>query len=259
MNDFHSHIICGVDDGAKTEEMSLEMLKIAAGSGTRRIVVTPHYIKGRFQVPRKEINEKVEKLKELVKEREIPLEIYGGQEVYYSENILQYYLEGEIGTIEGSRYMLVELPMKGFNSEEVINNFYELQLKGIVVILAHPERYMEFIKKPSLINRFLQEGFLFQLNTGSISGEFGKEVKKIAELFLKNNVYSVIGSDAHRATSRNTDMIPGIEEIERLKPGATEKFNRNVEKILNNEEVINRGRRIEEPKGLKGLMNKIFG
>lgn len=259
MNDFHSHIICGVDDGAKSEEMTLEMLKIAAGSGTRRIVATPHYIKGRYEVPRKEINKEVEKLKALVKDRGNPIEIYVGQEVYYTENILRYYTEGEVGTIEDTKYMLVELPMKAFSAEEVINNFYELQLKGIVIILAHPERYVEFIRKPSLINRFIKEGFLFQLNTGSISGEFGKEVKKTAELFLKHNLYSIIGSDAHRAASRNTDMTLGIEEIKKLKPGAAERFNENAERILNNEEIISKGRKIEEPKGIKGLMNKIFG
>lgn len=257
--DFHSHIVFGVDDGAKTEEMALDMIKLAAANGTRKIVATPHYIKGRFQVPRNEINKEVEKLKQLVKDMEIPIEIFVGQEVYYSENILQYYLDGEIGTIEDTKYMLVELPMREFNCESVINSFYELQLKGVVVILAHPERYVEFIKKPSLINMFLKEGFLFQLNSGSISGDFGKDVKKTAELFLKHNLYSVIGSDAHRVSSRNTDMTPGITELERLKPDAVEKFNRNAERILRNEEVINKGRRIEEPKGLKGLMKKIMG
>ena len=186
MIDFHSHIIPGVDDGAKDEEMALAMINMAVFSGTEKIVATPHYMRGRFQVPREEIHREVEKLKNLVKEREIPIEICVGQEVYYSDNILESYIEGEIGTIEGTRYMLVELSMRAFDPDKVINTLYELQLKGIVIILAHPERYVEFIKKPSLINRFLEEGFLFQLNSGSLSGDFGKEVKKTAELFLSS-------------------------------------------------------------------------
>lgn len=258
MIDFHSHIIPGVDDGAKTEEMALAMIKLAADSGTEKLVATPHYVRGRFQVPRVEIKKELDKLKKLVKDREIPIEIYEGQEVYYKDNILQYYLEGEIGTIENTRYMLVELPMKEFDVEKVINNFYELQLKGIVIILAHPERYIEFIKKPSLINKFIDEGFLFQLNTGSISGEFGKEVKKTAEIFLKHDIYSVIGSDGHRLKSRNTDMSEGLRGIDLLSLRLREEFKENGEKILSDVDVRSKGRHIEEDKGIKGLIKRIF-
>lgn len=258
MIDFHSHIVPGVDDGSKSEEMTLEMIKMAADRGIQKIVATPHYVRGRFQVTKDEIKKEINSLKGLVKEMKIPIEIYGGQEIYYSDNILQYYLDGEIGTIENTRYMLVELPMKGFEVDKVINNLYELQLKGIVIILAHPERYIEFIKKPSLINRFLEEGFLFQLNSGSISGEFGKDVKKTSEIFLAHDIYSVIGSDGHRVKSRNTDMTKGIAEANKLKPGISDVFKENGEKILRDEEVRTTGKRIAEIKGIKGLMKKIF-
>ena len=258
MIDFHSHIVPGVDDGSKSEEMTLEMIKMAAASGTKKVVATPHYIRGRFQVSKDEIKKEINRLKDLVKEMKIPIEIYGGQEIYYSDNILQYYLDGEIGTIEDTRYMLVELPIKGFDPEKVINTLYELQLKGVVIILAHPERYIEFIKKPSLINKFLEEGFLFQLNAGSISGDFGKEVKKTAEIFLNHDIYSVIGSDGHRVKLRNTDMTKGMEEVNKLKPGIIDVFKDNGYKILRNEEVRTRGKNIIELKGIKGLMKKIF-
>lgn len=258
MIDFHSHIVPGVDDGANSEEMALAMIKMAVSSGTEKIVATPHYVRGRFQVSREEIDKEITKLQNLVKGMEIPIEIYKGQEVYYSENILQYYLEGEINTIEGTRYMLVELPMKEFNVDKVINSFYEIQLKGIVIILAHPERYIEFIKKPSLINKFIDEGFLFQLNTGSISGEFGKSVKETAEIFLNHDIYSVIGSDGHRLKSRNTDMTQGAEEISILGKHIMDNFKANGEKILRDEEVKNKGDYVEEAKGIKGIIKKLF-
>ncbi|MEG2936648.1 MAG: CpsB/CapC family capsule biosynthesis tyrosine phosphatase [Clostridium sp.] len=258
MNDFHSHVVFGVDDGAKNEEMALNMIEMAVASGTKKLIATPHYVRGRFQVSRGEIRQEIDKLRKLVKDKGIKIEIFAGQEVYYSESILQYYLEGEIGTIEDTRYMLVELPIKGFEAEQVINSFYELQLKGVVIVLAHPERYEEFIKRPELINRFVEEGFLFQLNTGSISGEFGKEVKKTAELFLKHDIYSVIGSDAHRLRGRNTDMRPGAEELKRLKTGSVEDYKRNMDKILSNEEIRCLGNRIDGIKGFKGIIKKLF-
>ena len=92
-----------------------------------------------------------------------------------------------IGTINNTRYMLIEFPMLEFNIEEAINTLYELQIRGIVPIIAHPERYKPFIKKPSMINSLIKEGMLFQLNAGSITGSFGKEVKKTANYITDTN------------------------------------------------------------------------
>ena len=71
-----------------------------------------------------------------------------------------------IGTINNTRYMLIEFPMLEFNIEEAINTLYELQIRGIVPIIAHPERYKQFIKNPSQINLLIKEGMLFQVNAG---------------------------------------------------------------------------------------------
>ena len=90
--------------------------------------------------------------------------------------MLEYYNDNMIGTINNTKYMLIEFPMLEFNIDEVINTIYELQIRGITPIIAHPERYKQFIKKPSTINTFIKEGMLFQLNAGSITGAFGKDV-----------------------------------------------------------------------------------
>ncbi|SHK14575.1 protein-tyrosine phosphatase [Hathewaya proteolytica DSM 3090] len=237
MIDFHSHIVYGVDDGADDENIAIEMIKIASCSGTKKIVATPHFKMGKFYVSRETINKKVKYLKDESKNRGINIEIYAGQEVYYSEDLLEYYRQGEIDTIENTRYMLIELPMGEFSTEDVINNIYELQIKGIVPILAHPERYKTFINSPTLINRFIEEGFLFQLNVGSAVGDFGGKVKKTAETFIKNGIYSVFGSDAHHVDYRNTDMTRGVEVIEKINPKYLPKLRRNGEKILRDELV----------------------
>ena len=177
MVDMHSHIIYGIDDGSKSKEMTLEMLKLSIECGVKKIVATPHYMKGRFNVEYSEVKDKVNELRQMISEEKLDIEIYCGQEVYYRENILEYYEEGAIGTINDSRYMLIELPMMEFDVNSVIDNLYELTLKGIIPIIAHPERYIPFIKNPSLINDFIKEGYLFQLNTGSVSEDFGKDVK----------------------------------------------------------------------------------
>ncbi|MEG1256972.1 CpsB/CapC family capsule biosynthesis tyrosine phosphatase [Clostridium sp.] len=256
LTDFHSHIVYGVDDGAKDEAATLEMLKIAEKSGSNNIVATPHFFMGRFEVTYGDIRKKVEKINLMAKENGIAMKVYCGQEVYYTNRILESYKTGDIGTINGSRYMLIELPMMNFSMTEVMDNIYELQIKGIVPIIAHPERYRRFIKEPQLINKLIKEGFLFQLNTGSLIGEFGKDVKKTAEIFVKHRIYSVIGSDGHRVKDRTADMKLGVLEIEKLQPGYIEEINKTGESILNNEETNFQGKKIEKKKGLLGFIKR---
>ena len=247
MIDIHSHIINEIDDGSKNIEMTINMLKKAEQSGTTDIIATPHFMRGRFEVEYNEVVKKVEGLREMAKENNININIYAGQEVYYSKNILEYYNDKIIGTINNTKYMLIELPMLEFNIDEVINIIYELQIRGITPIIAHPERYKLFIKKPSMINSLIKEGMLFQLNAGSITGNFGKDVKKTATKYLENNIYSFIGSDAHRDIGRDTDIKEalGILEINQRRS-----FINNGKLMLKNEDVSFKGSLVKEKKFL---------
>lgn len=256
MIDFHSHILQGIDDGSKDDEMTVKMLRLAEESGTRGIVATPHFFKGRFQVPYNEVKIQVDSLKNLAKKNKIDIEIYYGQEIYYTNGIFDSFSCGDIGTIENSRYMLIELSLKEFVIDEVVNDIYELQLKGIVPIIAHPERYKTFTDTPNLINKFIEEGFLFQLNTGSITGEFGREVKKTAELFVKHKIYSVLGSDAHRIENRNTNMSKGMQVIEKIESGYTKEIEDFSKKILINNLVNFQGDKLKKQRGIMSLFRK---
>lgn len=247
MIDMHSHIINGIDDGSKSIEMTINMLKKAEQSGTTDIIATPHFMRGRFEVEYNEVLKKVEELKGISRENNIDINIYAGQEVYYSRNLLEYYNDKIIGTINNSKYMLIELPMLEFNIEEVINTIYELQIRGITPIIAHPERYKPFIKKPSMINVLIKEGMLFQLNAGSIAGDFGKDVKKTATKYLEHNIYSVVGSDAHRDRGRDTDMRKTLNILEEDKK---EEFINNGRAILENKDVDFKGTTVKEKKFL---------
>ena len=247
MVDIHSHIINEIDDGSKSIEMTINMLKKAEESGTTDIIATPHFMRGRFEVEYKEVIEKVEELKKIVKENNIDIKIYVGQEVYYSKNLLEYYNDKMIGTINNTKYMLIELPMLDFDIDEVINTIYELQIRGIVPIIAHPERYKPFIKKPSMINALINEGMLFQMNAGSIAGDFGKDVKKTAAKYLEHNVYSFIGSDAHRDRGRDTDISEALNILELPQK---KEFINNGKVMLQNGDVEFKGTTVKEKKFL---------
>lgn len=247
MVDIHSHILAEIDDGSKDMEMTINMLKKAEKSGTTDIIATPHFMRGRFEVEYNEVLKKVEELKEISRENNIDINIYAGQEIYYNKNILEYYNDNMIGTINNTKYMLIELPMLEFNIDEVINTIYELQIRGITPIIAHPERYKPFIKKPSMINTFIEEGMLFQLNAGSITGAFGKDVKKTANKYLENNIYSFIGSDAHRDIGRDTDIK---EALDILEISQRKEFIDNGKLMLENEDINFKGTLVKEKKFL---------
>ena len=248
MVDLHSHIIWGIDDGSKSKDMTLKMLKLAIRGGTKKIVSTPHFLPGHYENSIEDIKREIKKVKDLIKEENLDIEVLPGQEVYYTDNILEHYNNNLIGTINSSRYMLIELNMKDFKLEEVTSNLYELQLKGITPVIAHPERYIKFLKNPSLINEFSKEGYIFQLNSGSLTGDFGKEVKKLAEKYIDSKIYSVFGSDAHRDENRNPNMeafIEGFKDKEYLK-----ELKDNNECVIYNKNIYINNNFFKEKKGI---------
>lgn len=207
--DIHSHILPNIDDGSKGIEMTLEMLKNAEGNGTREIVATPHYLLEYGEATIGEVKTLVDVVNSAAENEGIDIKVYSGQEVYFNEHIIENFLEGNIGTINESRYMLIEFPMHRFD-ENIFDVLYELQVRNIVPIIAHPERYKPIRENPALINEFIDAGYLFQINTGSIEGKFGESIRKTAKLLLENNIYNFIGSDAHDTENRSTGLKKAI-------------------------------------------------
>lgn len=255
MIDIHSHIIPKIDDGSKSMEMTLEMLKNAEKDGTKEIVATPHYLLEYGEATIKEVKEYVKEINSIIKKEGINLKVYGGQEVYFTENIIQYYLENKIGTINDSRYMLIEFSMTKFD-ENIFDILYELQVRNITPVIAHPERYKPIIKNPMVINRFIDEGYLFQMNSGSLEGIFGTDVKKTAEILLANGIYNFIGSDAHNIKNRDTGISKGISLANSKNKNLEEIFRDSSKKMLNDDEVEFLGTKISKKKSIFSFFKK---
>ena len=196
MIDLHSHILFGIDDGSKTLNESLEILKKAYTGGVTDIVLTPHFIKDSKY---KANNQEKERLKEILekelKKENININLYLGNEVFIDEG-LPLLLDKEISTINGSNYLLIEFPLgnKSTIIEEVLD---ELDNAGIIPIIAHPERYLAYYKDYDFFYHLKERGCYLQSNIGSLSGHYGRKTKKMVKELLKRNLIDFFGSDIH--------------------------------------------------------------
>ena len=132
--DIHNHILYGIDDGSKSLEESIEILKQHKEMGFKDIVVTPHYIENSNYVTN---NKEKEKLLNTLKNNVKGINLYLGNEVFINNNLEKLLKENEISTINNSRYLLIEFPMNQ-KLKTITDTIYELKIKGIIPVIAHP-------------------------------------------------------------------------------------------------------------------------
>ena len=238
--DIHSHILYGIDDGSKTLEQSIKILQELKEIGFKKIVLTPHYIiNSKYQTNNKEKQKILEEIKKNIQQKNIDIELYLGNEVLINDNIYELIEKKEISTINNSKYILIELPLYT-TQKNALDIMYELKIKNITPILAHPERY-EFIQKnPKAIEDFINEGIILQANYGSIIGIYGKKAKKTIKKLLKENYISLFGTDIHYENSKIYLNINKIrKKIKKIigEQKSKELMTINPNKIINNEEI----------------------
>lgn len=197
MIDIHSHLLYGVDDGAKTIDESVDIIRNLYKNGVTDIILTPHYIEYSSYNSNKKSNlEKLDSLKQELKEKGINVNLYLGNEIYINNNILSLLKNGEISSLNDSKYLLIELPMSG-KYDNYVEIFKELIENGYKVILAHPERYNTFKKDINLIYELKNIGVLMQCNIESILKTYGKDTYKTIKKLAKNKLINFIASDIH--------------------------------------------------------------
>lgn len=197
MIDIHSHILPGIDDGAKTLEYSLDVIREAVNNGVTDIIATPHYISETAYVSTRAQNAKLlKKLKSAVKSENIPVNLYLGNEIYIDSKLPDLLKAKKISTMADSKYLLVELPL----NEEFPNYeeyFKDLIDRGYKVILAHPERYLIIQKDYEIVKNLREIGVLFQCNLGSLIGRYGKNEQKLVKKLAKDKLIFTFASDIH--------------------------------------------------------------
>ncbi|MBU3180901.1 tyrosine-protein phosphatase [Clostridium psychrophilum] len=233
MIDFHSHIINGVDDGAKNLNTSLKMLKFSENEGVEYICATPHFITEEYEINRSDYVKKFDELVTASKQENMNIKILSGLEIYMHPNLPKLYKEKKIWGINDSEYLLIELPMGQFPIYTE-NVFYELMLLGAKPILAHPERNLKIIKNHDLIINLINQGVMMQINCASLLGDYGKEIKKTAHVFLKSNMIHMLGSDGHNTTSRKTKLKEAYAIVKNENKEVYDWIIENQTNIINN-------------------------
>lgn len=199
--DIHTHILPGVDDGAKDKNISMAMLRMAWKDGIRRIVLTPHNKPSRRNVSFKTIQKLSEQLLEEARQEGMEFTFCPGNEIYYRSDMIGDLEEGRACTMADTSYVLVEFnPMDDF--DYIRNGIYQVLAAGYRPIIAHVERYSCMLSKPSRVEELKNMGCYIQVNAGSIMGQYGFSVKQMTKKLLKQQLIHFVASDAHDTDKR---------------------------------------------------------
>lgn len=215
MIDFHSHIIPEIDDGSRSIEETMLLLDEAKKAGFEAIISTSHYIPGQFEFDEASRKQFLQVIGMGAKNLGIDIELVLGSEIYATYDMVQSLKEHRASTINGTKYVLLELPMQT-ELPNVKNMIYDLISNGFKPIIAHPERYAYVKQDPNWLIEYLELGVLFQSNYGSIIGIYGKEAQKTVKLLLKNNMIHFLGSDVHKPGSIYAKMPEIIQELRKI-------------------------------------------
>lgn len=193
--DLHSHLIPGIDDGVKTLEESISIIKRLQSLGYKKLITTPHIMAHRFPNTKEIILNGLEIVKQELKNQNIDIELEAAAEYYYDENFLNLIEKEDLMTF-GDNYVLFELSytQKPFGIEQTVFN---LLTKGYKPILAHPERYSYYHENLQKLHKLKDAGLRLQLNLNSLVGFYGKKPKKTGQYLVDNALIDFIGSDTH--------------------------------------------------------------
>jgi len=206
MIDIHSHVLPETDDGSRSFDESVEMCRMSHEDGVEVIVATPHAHDGIHTTHDPALlKAKVDELNSRVGGRP---KIVLGCELRFTHDVVRHVCtSGTAPTINGGPYVLVEFPhlVVPPGSERPL---FELLSNQIKPIIAHPERNQQLMIRPERFFELVELGALGQLDTGSLTGQFGKRVQQTAELMLENGLIHFIASDCHNTRNR----LPGMSK-----------------------------------------------
>jgi protein-tyrosine phosphatase len=211
--DLHSHILPGVDDGARSLEEARSLARAALAEGITAMAATPH-VRDDYPTTCEQMESGVELLREDFTREGIPLQVLHGAEIELS--LLWRILPDELTRLtlaQSGVYVLVEFPYTGWpRSLDLALSL--LQGRGLRMVLGHPERNPEVQDRPDLLAPVVEAGALVQVTAASVDGRLGPSSRLTAERLLERGLVHLVASDAHGPHIRDVGMAAAADALE---------------------------------------------
>jgi len=201
--DIHSHLLAGIDDGAKNLDESTILIQKLMKAGYERFVTTPHIMSDFYKNTPEIIGEKLAELRLHLQEKEIEVTIEAAAEYYADEWFMRQIEQGKPLLTFGENYILMET---GFQDKPkyLKQAIFDLQTSGYKPIFAHPERYQYLYNDFKTLEELHEKGVLLQINLNSLAGYYGKAAQGLAEKLISRGMVHWVGSDCHHDRHANT-------------------------------------------------------
>jgi len=215
VTDMHSHLIPGLDDGARDMETALALIQRMKELGYRKLIATPHVMSDIYRNTHKSISDGMRSLQHAAAAAGINIQLEAAAE-YMVDDGLARLLETQDLMTFGDRFVLVELPY--YSAPDHLNSLlFDLQVAKYKPILAHPERYGYWHQQFNRLEELKERGVYFQLNIISLSGYYSSPTKKMAEKLIEAGMIEFLGSDLHNQQSlallEKTLTQPALEKV----------------------------------------------
>lgn len=197
--DIHNHLLWGIDDGSKSLEETIALCNGLQELGITKAIATPHTYPGLWNNSALDINEAYN----VYKNSKTTDFIIGVASEYLAESYLEQEIQqNSILTLPGN-HILIEFSMLFPPSDRIMESLFQLKLKGYKLILAHPERYLYWKYNLQNFEQLKTFDLYFQINSLSLLGYYGSDVKKLSIQLLEANMYDFVGTDTHRIENIN--------------------------------------------------------
>ena len=232
----HCHVLPGVDDGPKTMEDAIAVLRELSRQGVEALIVTPHFHPGRYKVYAPQIRDALASVREAMAERDVRVKLIPGQECYYYSDLIRELDAGRVLTMAGSRYVLVEFEESAMFST-LQRAVQELTYSGYSPIIAHYERYECLDDHMDRLDRLRRDGALLQINFDRLIARDTLFKRNPWRRLFKEGYVDFLGTDTHGMGFRPPHVDRAVEWIENdVKPELAKRvLERNIRKIIDDE------------------------
>ncbi len=212
--DFHSHLLFGIDDGARTFEETVSLLRSLHNFGIKHFITTPHVMQHVWDNTSEIILNRFDEVHKVLQTLDLDVTLKAAAEYLMDDNFVQLFKNQSLLTIKDN-YVLVE--MSYINAPiQLYEIIFDLQLSGYKPVLAHPERYNFYHSNFNEYYKLKKAGCLFQLNLLSVVGYYGESVTKTAQRLLSEGLIDFASSDTHH--QKHIDAFEGKVQLKDVKP-----------------------------------------